>query len=146
MNGKIEHKESFNKVKIFKPKAVRLCPPRRKQMNSTFTQSNYNQGKKVHKTNKKQKKKYINLEDISIDEINKDFKIYKDNMEEEHCHNELLNIINNSYQNNNGDNKQKIKRCKGPNRMNSELLKDSYFSTLINDFNNLILSQSENDK
>ena len=146
MNGKIEHKESFNKVKIFKPKAVRLCPPRRKQMNSTFTQSNYNQGKKVHKANKKQKKKYINLEDISIDEINKDFKIYKDNMEEEHCHNELLNIINNSYQNNNGDNKQKIKRCTGPNRMNSELLKDSYFSTLINDFNNLILSQSENDK
>ena len=54
MNGKIEHKESFNKVKIFKPKAVRLCPPRRKQMNSTFTQSNYNQGKKVHKANKKQ--------------------------------------------------------------------------------------------
>ena len=110
MNGKIEHKESFNKVKIFKPKAVRLCPPRRKQMNSTFTQSNFNQGKKVHKANKKQKKKYINLEDISIDEINKDFKIYKDNMEEEHCHNELLNIINNSCENKNGENNQKIKR------------------------------------
>jgi hypothetical protein len=146
MNGKIEHKESFNKVKIFKPKAVRLCPPRRKQMNSTFTQSNYNQGKKVHKANKKQKKKYINLEDISIDEINKDFKIYKDNMEEEHCHNELLNIINNSCENKNGENNQKIKRCKAPNKINSEFMKDSYFSSLINEFNNLFLSQTENVK
>ena len=146
MNDKIECKESFNKVKIFKPKAVRLCPPRRKQINSTITNSKMNPEKKSHKHKDKGKKKLVNLDDISIEEINKDFKIYKDNMEEEHCHNELLNIINNSYQNNNGDNKQKIKRCKGPNRMNSELLKDSYFSTLINDFNNLILSQSENDK
>ena len=105
MNGKIDTTESFNKVKIFKPKAVRLCPPRRKKLNQPTKQN-----KKGFKLKDKSKKKLTNLDDISIEEINKDFKIYKDNMEEEHCHNELLNIINNSCENKNGENNQKIKR------------------------------------
>ena len=67
-------------------------------------------------------------------------------MEEEHCHNELLNIINNSCENKNGENNLKIKRCKAPNKINSEFMKDSYFSSLINEFNNLFLSQTENVK
>ena len=141
MNGKLESSESSNKVKIFKPKAVRLCPPRRKNINQTFKQN-----KKGFKNNGKSKKKITNLDDISIEEINKDFKIYKDNMEEEICHNELLDIINNSHENKNGENSQRIKRCKGPNRINSEFMKDSYFSTFINEFNNLFLSQPENNK
>ena len=141
MNGKIDSTESFNKVKIFKPKAVRLCPPRRKKLNQPTKQNI-----KGFKLKDKSKKKLTNLDDISIEEINKDFKIYKDNMEEEHCHNELLNIINNSCENKNGENNQKIKRCKAPNKINSEFMKDSYFSSLINEFNNLFLSQTENVK
>ena len=138
MNGKIETSNTSNKVKIFKPKAVRLCPPRRKQINQTSNQNN----KKFKKKGKSKK----NLDDISIEEINKDFMIYKDNKEEEYCHNELLNIINNSYQNRNNENSQIIKRCKGPNKINNEFLKDSYFSSFINEFNNLFLSQTENNK
>ena len=141
MNGKFDSSESSNKVKIFKPKAVRLCPPRRKKINQTTKQI-----KKGFKNNDKSKKKFTNLDDISIEEINKDFKIYKDNLEEEQCHNELLNIINNSHENKKGENTQRIKRCKGPNKINSEFMKDSYFSTFINEFNNLFLSQMENNK
>ena len=138
MNEKEECTESFSKVKIFKPKPVRLCPPRRKQVNQTF----YPNTKKA-KNKDKTKKKFVNLEDISIDEINKDFKIYNDKREEELCHNELLNIINNAHENKNEKN-QKIKRCKGPNKINNEFMKDSYFSSLISDFNKVFLSQSEN--
>ena len=49
-------------------------------------------------------------------EINKDFSNYKENMEEEFCHNELLNIINNARENKNRQNTQKIKRCKGQSK------------------------------
>ena len=41
---------------------------------------------------------------------------------------------------------ERIKRCKGPNKINNEFLKDSYFSSFINEFNNLFLSQTENNK
>ena len=144
MNGKIESKESFNKVKIFKPKAVRLCPPRRKKINQTLPNPKSDKEKKALKHQEKMKKKFVNLDEISIEEINKDFKKYKENKDAEFCHNELLNIIKNAKYSKNGDNKQKIKRCKGPNKANSEFMKDSYFTTLINEFNNLLLSQPEN--
>ena len=49
MNGKIESKESFNKVKIFKPKAVRLCPPRRKKINQTLPNPKSDKEKKTLK-------------------------------------------------------------------------------------------------
>ena len=144
MNGKIECKESFTKVKIFKPKAVRLCPPRRKKKNSPLTSSKSNKAIKDHKHKDISKKKLVNLDEISIEEINKDFKRYKENKDAEYCHNELLNIIKNAKYYRNEENKQKIKRCKGPNKINSEFMKDSYFTTLINEFNNLFLSQPEN--
>ena len=144
MNGKIECKESFTKVKIFKPKAVRLCPPRRKKKNSPLTSSKSNKAKKDQKHKDMSKKKLVNLDEISIEEINKDFKRYKENKDAEYCHNELLNIIKNAKYYRNEENKQKIKRCKGPNKINSEFMKDSYFTTLINEFNNLFLSQPEN--
>ena len=144
MNWKIDCKESFTKVKIFKPKAVRLCPPRRKKINSTLNNTNFNKEKKVHKHKDISKKKFVNLDEISIEEINKDFKRYKENKDAEYCHNELLNIIKNAKYYRNEENKQKIKRCKGPNKINNEFMKDSYFTTLINEFNNLFLSQPEN--
>ena len=67
-------------------------------------------------------------------------------MDEEYCHNELLYIINNANVNINENKKQNIKRCKAPKNITSENMKDSYFSTFINEFNNLLLSQPENDK
>lgn len=140
MNEKIEYTESFSKVKIFKPKAVRLCPPRRKNLNQT-KQYTKKENKKIQKS-----KKIKNLDDISIEEINKDFKRYKDKAEEEHCHNELLNILNKSFENKKQEKKEIIKRCKGPNKINSEFMKDSYFSTFINEFNSLFFSQTPNNK
>ena len=143
MNGTNENQESFNKIKIFKPKAVRLCPPRRKKNIHSNRKSNII-SKKGKQLNDVTKNNLINLEDISIEEINKDFSIYKEKMEEEFCHNELLNIINNARDNKNEENKQKIKRCKGPKRMNTQYMKESYLSTIINEFNNLFLSEKQN--
>ena len=144
MNGKTENTESTNKVKIFKPKAVRLCPPRRKKgFNTTFSKREIKLDKKEFKIKGKAKKNIANLNDISIEEINRDFLFFKDNMEEEFCHNELLNIIKNSNKNKGKESHQKVKRCKGPKYIYNELQKESYFSNFINDFNNLFLSPTE---
>ena len=78
MNGKPESSESFSKVKIFKPKPVRLCPPRRKKINQTIKRTKT--GTINYPISKKQ---FVNLDDISIEEIDKDFKVYKENKEEE---------------------------------------------------------------
>ncbi len=142
MNGKNDNQESINKLKICKPKAVRLCPPRRKK--NIHSNHKLNSDKKSHQLNDISKKKLVNLEDISIEEINKDFSNYKENMEEEFCHNELLNIINNANKNKNRQNTQKIKRCKGPKNIYKEYMKESYFSTIVNEFNNLFLSEKKN--
>ena len=145
MNGKTDISESNTKVKIFKPKAVRLCPPRRKKgFNTTFSKHENKLNKKDFKINAKPSKRYVNLNDISIEEINKDFLIYKENLEEEMCHNELMNIIKNSNENKGNESNHKIKRCKGPKSIiYNELQKESYFSSFINEFNNLFLSPTD---
>ena len=142
MNGKTEISESASKTKILKPKAVRLCPPRRKKcFNTTFSKRQNKLDKKGLIINGKSKRNIVDLNDISIEEINKDFLFYKENMEEEICHNELLNIIKNSNENKGKEIKQKIKRCKGPKNVYNELQKD--FSTFINEFNHLFLSPTD---
>ena len=142
MNGKSDNQENFNKIKIYKPKAVRLCPPRRKK--NIHSNHKLNQDKKSFQINVISSNNLVNLDDISIEEINKDFSIYRENMEEEFCHNELLNIINNARENKNEEKNQRIKRSKGPKRMNKEYMKESYFSTFVNEFNNLFLSEKQN--
>ena len=81
----------------------------------------------------------IDLEKISIEEINNDFFNFGESLEEELCHNEILDILNNDKDVDN-ENIHKIKRCKNPYENNIELMKDSYFNNIkidINDLNDL---------
>ena len=141
MNDTKKDTESFNEVKIIKPKAVRLCPTRKiKKSPSSSSTSSSNSVKSQNQNNSDDTKNMlIDLEKISIEEINNDFFNFGESLEEELCHNEILDILNNDKDVDN-ENIHKIKRCKNPYENNIELMKDSYFSNIkidINDLNDL---------
>ena len=141
MNDTKKDTESFNEVKIIKPKAVRLCPTRKiKKSPSSSSTSSSNSDKSQNQTNLEETKNMlINLDKISIEEIDNDFFNFGESLEEELCHNELLDILNNDKDIDN-ENLHKIKRCKNPYENNIELMKDSYFNNIkidINDLNDL---------
>ena len=66
--------------------------------------------------------KEINLDSISLDEMDKDFKVLEEKTEEEICYNELSNILSSSSEDFSTDSKQrkddKIKRPKKPTERN----------------------------
>ena len=141
MNDTKKDSESFNEVKIIKPKVVRLCPTRKiKKSPSSSSTSSTSSGKSHNKNNSDDTKNtLIDLDKISIEEINNDFFNFGESLEEELCHNEILDILNNDKDVDN-KNLHKIKRCKNPYENNIELMKDSYFNKMkidINDLNNL---------
>ena len=141
MNDTKKDTESFNEVKIIKPKAVRLCPTRKiKKSPSSSSTSSSNSVKSQNQNNSDDTKNMlIDLEKISIEEINNDFFNFGESLEEELCHNEILDILNNDKEVDN-ENIHKIKRCKNPYENNIELMKDSYFNNIkidINDLNDL---------
>ena len=117
MKGTKDINDSLNEIKIYKPKPKRLCPPRKKiNKSSSATSSSSSNSEKCQILFDIEESK-INLNDISIEEINNDFFLYGQNLEEEECQNELCNILNNSSENNfsnkiNHNNSNKIKRCK----------------------------------
>ena len=144
MNDTKNNTESCNEVKIFKPKPKRLCPSRKmkKSPSASSTSSSNSEKSQNHYISVDSKNILCNLDNISIEEINNDFFNYGENLEEELCHNELLNIIN-SPQNNSSDtdneNLPKIKRCKNHYEKNIEFIKESYFNNLMDDELNLVL-------
>ena len=143
MNDIKNNDESFGEVKIIKPKAIRLCPSRKiKKSPSSSSTSSTNSDKSQNKFfSDNQKNIFPNLDNISIEEINKDFCNYGENLDEEICHNELLDIMNNDIDLF-FENIPKIKRCKNPNEKNNEILKDSYYNNLINELNDLYSSSN----
>ena len=138
MNDIKKDTESFNEVKIIKPKAVRLCPTRKiKKSPSSSSTSSSNSDKSQNLINSEETKNMlINLDKISLEEINNDFFNFGESLEEELCHNELLDILNNDKDVDN-ENIHKIKRCKNPYENNIELMKDSYFNNIKIDLNDL---------
>ena len=147
MNDGKGNTESFNEVKIIKPKVVRKCPSRKIKKSPSSSSSSSSNSSNSEKNQKlfcpdDSKNKFINLDKISIEEINNDFFNFGESLEEELCQNELLDILNND-RNADNENIHKIKRCKKPYEKNLEFIKDSYFNNLINELNDLYSSQME---
>ena len=138
MNDTKKDSESFKEVKIIKPKPVRLCPTRKiKKSPSSSSTSSSNSDKSQNQINSEETKNMlINLDKISLEEIDNDFFNFGESLEEELCYNELLDILNND-KNVENDNIHKIKRCKNPYENNIELMKDSYFNNIKIDLNDL---------
>ena len=156
MTTKKDINDSLDKIKIFKPTPKRLCPPRKKinkssSPSSTTSNSNSNKSQNQFDLNleveiEESKIKLTNLNNISIEEINKDFLIYEKNLEEEECQNELWNILNNSSENNFSEkisqNSSRVKRCKNTfEEKNYEYLNNCDIDDLFNEFDDMISNQ-----
>lgn len=148
MNDTKNTPESFNEIKLYKPKAVRLCPTRKnKKTPHSSSSSSSNSDKSQNQFNSEDSKNiFTSLDKISIEEINNDFFIYGQNLEEEECQNELLNILNspkNNETDSDGENTPKIKRCRNPYEKNFDNIEDSYFNNLINELNTMYSTPME---
>ena len=151
MEDKKENNDSFNEVKIYKPKARRLCPQRKKikcaSLKSSSTSSN-SEKSQIQLNIEETKMKLTNLDNISLDEINNDFLFYELNLEEAECHDELWNILNNSSENNfsmsDYQNIPKIKRCKNKiEQTHIDFLKECDIDELFNEYNSMMTQQNE---
>ena len=140
MNDTKNNAGSLDEVKIYKPKPIRRCHLKKikKSPLSSSTSSSSSNSEKNQSHYMSDKNILSNFDNISIEEINNDFINFGENLEEELCHNELLNIINSPKNNNlekNNENRPKIKRCKNHYEQNIEFIKDSYYNSLMDELN-----------
>ena len=102
-----------SETKILIPKARRLIP-NKKQHKKKISKNNK---QKISKKVNNLVEKSINLEDISLDEINNDFKALNEKSEEELCYDELSNILSSSSDDSLSNNKtQKNLKVKRPKK------------------------------
>ena len=125
---------SLSEEKIHKPKAKRLCPSNKSSRNSSSitTISSKSISEKFDENQNFQ----TDLNEISLDEINNDFVLFYQNLEEEQCQNELLNILLNPGKQNcdeSGCECNEIERAQNPFEKNIALLNDEFFDNLINE-------------
>ena len=124
--------DSFSTVKVFKPKAIRRYKKSKKILKSSISSSSSGSKKRTEIKIFYEKESNIELENITIDEINNDFFLYKQKNEEEECFNELNELINSSKENKKGKkSSKKIKRCKNPLEAELEMMQESYVDELI---------------
>ena len=141
--------DTLNEVKIFKPKPVRKCPNSKKSLKSSRSSSTSTFNSEISTNQINIEKTKIDFENISIEEINTDFFLCSQYLEEEQCMNELYDIMNNSNEQNEEEIKKKknihkIKRCENPLKKELEMLSLSYFDELMEDFNDFECKENEN--
>ena len=123
--------------KIITPKARHLVPNQKrfKKKNS----SNKIEFRKIKSITKNFNEKSLNLEKISIEEINKDFLECKQNLEEEECYDEIKSILSSSTKDSSFDSKKnkKIKRPHCPIEKNVEISDDKDFFNLSKEFESI---------
>ena len=141
--------DSFSEVKIHKPKPIRLCPNSKKSNKSSLSSSTSTVNSEINSIQFNIEETKIDLENISIEEINTDFFICSQALEEEQCHEELYDIMNNSMEKENKKenlekkDSLKVKRCENPLKENLEMMSNSYFDELIDDLNDLCCKENE---
>ncbi len=97
-----------SEIKILIPKARRLIPNKKQHKKKISKNNKQKIGKKANNFAEKS----INLEDISFDEINNDFKALNEKSEEDLCYNELSNILSSSSDDSLSQKNLKVKRPK----------------------------------
>ena len=137
--------DSFSKMKIIKPKATRRCKKSKKILKSSISSTSSNSKKSSEIKIFNGEEANIELDNISIDEINADFFLYEQkNEEEEECFNELNDLISAPKDLRKSSKSDKIKRCKNPIKDELEMMQESYFDELIQDFQAFCKSKSQN--
>ena len=133
--------DSVENKKIFKPKAVRRYKKSKIILKKTSISSSSSGNSANSKKNTEIKifdgeckSTNVDLENISIDEINLDFYMYEQKSDEFDCYNELSDIMKTSKKIKNKNNK--IKRCKNPKQYEIEMMENFYFNELARNQNN----------
>lgn len=152
MEGSKNVADSQNEIKLYKPKAVRLIPNTKKSLKSSLSSSTSTLNSEINMNQYNVEEIKVDLDNISIEEINTDFYICRQYLEEQECHDELNDIMNNLKEDEDMSEKEeicepKVKRSQNPLKTQIEIenIKDSYFDELMDEMNNLYSNPSEED-
>ena len=85
------------------------------------------------------------LDNININEIDTDFFLYEQKNEEEMCFNELNDLIKAPKEIKKKSKSNKIKRSQNPLKAELEMMQESYFDELIQDFQSFYKNQNQNN-
>lgn len=148
MEGSKNGNDSLTEIKIYKPKAVRVYQNSKKSLKTSLSSSTSTLNSEINMNQFNYEETKADLENISIEEINTDFFVYGQYLEEEECHEELNDILNNSVENEEASEKEgasepKIKRCENPLKTEIEDMQNDYFDDLMKEIDNIYLSQNE---
>ena len=121
--------------KIFTPKARRLVPQKKKFKRTTSSDNDNVKFNSLKNSTSTFNEKSLNLDKISIEEINEDFLSWSQNLEEEECFEEINNILSCStkdcsFDSQNKKNK-KIQRPICPKDKNIEFYDEQNICNLI---------------
>ena len=141
--------DSQKEIKLYKPKAVRVFPKTKKSLKSSLSSSTSTLNSEINMNQYNVEEIKVDLDNISIEEINTDFYICRQYLEEQECHDELNEIMNNLKEDEDMPEKEeicetKIKRSGNPLKTQIEIenIKDSYFDELMEEINNLYCNQN----
>ena len=144
--------DSQKEIKLYKPKAVRVFPKTKKSLKSSLSSSTSTLNSEINMNQYNVEEIKVDLDNISIEEINTDFYICRQYLEEQECHDELNEIMNNLKEDEDKPEKEeicepKIKRSENPLKTEIEIenIKDSYFDELMEEINNLYCNKSEEE-
>ena len=144
--------DSQNEIKLYKPKAVRVYQKTKKSLKSSLSSSTSTLNSEINMNQYNVEEIKVDLDNISIEEINTDFYICRQYLEEQECHDELNEIMNNLKEDEDMPEKEeicetKIKRSGNPLKTQIEIenIKDSYFDELMEEINNLYCNKSEEE-
>ncbi len=143
--------DSFSEVKICKPVPVRLCQNSKKTLKGSLSSSTSTVNSEINMNSFNAEETKISLENIPMEEIDNDFFLFKDNLEEEECHNELYDIMNGfSSEKDKGaktkNNIPKIERCKKEINTDIDMFKSSFFDDMIDQLNELNKNENNENK
>ena len=143
MESQKNQEDSFSQVKIYKPKAVRRFKKSKKILKSSISSTSSNSKKSCEIKIFNGEETHIELDNISIDEINNDFLLYEQKNEEEECFNELYDLINAPKNTKQRKSSNKIKRCKNPLEAELKMMEESNLNELIHGLEDLSKSQNQ---
>ena len=137
--------DSFSNVKILRPKAVRRYKKTKKVLKSSISSTSSTSKKSSEIKIFDGEETNFELDNININEIDTDFFLYEQKNEEEMCFNELNDLISAPKDLRKSSKSDKIKRCKNPIKDELEMMQESYFDELIQDFQSFYKNQNQNN-
>ena len=137
--------DSLSKVNIIKPKAVRRCKKSKKLLKSSISSTSSGSKKSSEIKIFDGEETNFELDNININEIDTDFFLYEQKNEEEMCFNELNDLIKAPKDLKKKSKSNKIKRSENPLKAELEMMQESYFDELIQDFQSFYKNQNQSN-